>query len=135
MYPYLDFISLIVCSLCLFLYCFEAAIERSGIQKFEKYILELQSFETKEIVNGEEKSRLIFFSKHKRKILYNLIFKPLPVEKNYPETIMSAVENNGNKAIKDGSISYKAQSYIRKILTLNFEGQFYNFEQPQYYLI
>lgn len=38
MYPYLDFISLIVCSLCLFLYCFEAAIERSGIQKFEKYI-------------------------------------------------------------------------------------------------
>lgn len=86
-------------------------------QHDEKYILELQSFETKEIVNGEEKSRLIFFSKHKRKILYNLIFKPLPVEKNYPETIMSAVENNGNKAIKDGSISYKAQSYIRKILT------------------
>lgn len=86
-------------------------------QHDEKYILELQSFETKEIVNGEEKSRLIFFSKHKRKILYNLIFKPLPVEKNYPETIMSAVENNGNKAIRDGSISYKAQSYIRKILT------------------
>ena len=86
-------------------------------QHDEKYILELQSFETKEIVNGEEKSRLIFFSKHKRKILYNLIVKPLPVEKNYPETIMSAVENNGNKAIKDGSISYKAQSYIRKILT------------------
>jgi hypothetical protein len=86
-------------------------------QHDEKYILELQSFETKEIVNGEEKSRLIFFSKHKRKILYDLIFKPLPVEKNYPETIMSAVENNGNKAIRDGSISYKIHSYIRKILT------------------
>lgn len=86
-------------------------------QHDEKYILELQSFETKEIVNGEEKSRLIFFSKHKRKILYDLIFKPLPVEKNYPETIMSAVENNGNKAIRDNSISYKIHSYIRKILT------------------
>ena len=86
-------------------------------QKSEKDILELEKFETKEIVNGEEKSRLMFFSKHKRKILYDLIFKPLPVEKNHPETIMSAVENNGNKAIKDGSISYKAQSYIRKILT------------------
>lgn len=86
-------------------------------QHDEKYILELQSFETKEIVKGEEKSRLIFFSKHKRKILYDLIFKPLPVEKNYPETIMSAVENNGNKAIRDGSISYKIHSYIRKILT------------------
>lgn len=86
-------------------------------QKSEKDILELEKFETKEIVNGEEKSRLMFFSKHKRKILYDLIFKPLPVEKNHPETIMSAVENNGNRAIKDGSISYKAQSYIRKILT------------------
>lgn len=83
----------------------------------EKEILKLEKFETKEIINGKEKSRLMFFSKKKRKILYNLIFKPLPVEKNYPETIMSAVENNGNGAIKDGSISYKAQSYVRKILT------------------
>lgn len=86
-------------------------------QKTEKEIKKLEKFETKEIIDGEEKGRLIFFSKHKRKILYNLIFKPIPVEKNYPETIMSAVENNGNKAIRDGSISYKAQSYIRKILT------------------
>lgn len=85
-------------------------------QKTEKEIKKLEKFETKEIIDGEEKGRLIFFSKHKRKILYNLIFKPIPVEKNYPETIMSAVENNGNKAIRDGSISYKAHSYIRKIL-------------------
>lgn len=86
-------------------------------QHDEKYILELEKFETREIVDGKEKSRLIFFSKKKRKILYDLIFKPLPVEKNHPETIMSAVENNGNKAIRDGSISYKAHSYIRKVLT------------------
>lgn len=86
-------------------------------QKTEKEIRKLEKFETKEIIDGEEKGRLIFFSKHKRKILYNLIFKPIPVEKNHPETIMSAVENDGNKAIRDGSISYKAHSYIRKILT------------------
>lgn len=86
-------------------------------EKNEKEIKKLDKFEAKEIINGEEKSRLIFFSKKKRKILYDLIFKPIPVEKNYPETIMSAVENNGNKAIRDGSISYKAHSYIRKILT------------------
>lgn len=86
-------------------------------QKPEKEILQMEKFETSEIVGGKEKSRLIFFSKKKRKILYDLIFKPLPVEKNHPETIMSAVENNGNKAIRDGSISYKAHSYIRKILT------------------
>ena len=85
-------------------------------QKQEKEIKKLTSFEFKETINGEEKSKLIIFSKHKRKLLYNLIFKPLPVEENYPETIMSAVENNGNQAIKDTSISYKTHAYIRKFL-------------------
>lgn len=85
-------------------------------QKTEKEIKKMNTFETKEIIDGQEKGRLIIFSKHKKKLLSNLLFKPLPVEENYPETIMSAVENNGNKAIKDGSISYKAHSYIRKIL-------------------
>lgn len=94
-------------------------------QKPEKEILKIEKFETKEIVDGEEKGRLIFFSKHKRKILYNLIFKPIPVEKNNPETIMSAVENNGNKAIRDNSISYKAHSYIRKIFTAVIIGGFF----------
>lgn len=96
-------------------------------QKPEKDILEMDKFETKEIIGGKEKSRLIFFSKHKRKILYNLIFKPLPVEKNCPETIMSAVENNGNKAIRDGSISYKAHSYIRKFLTAVVVGGIFGY--------
>lgn len=84
-------------------------------QKTPKEIKQLEVFEPKEIVNGEEESRLIIFSKQKRKILYNLLFKPLPVEENHPETIMSAIENNGNHAIRDGSIAYKAKSYIRKI--------------------
>lgn len=85
-------------------------------QKTEKEIKALEVFETKEIVDGEEKGRLIIFSKSKRKMLYKLLFKPLPIEENHPETIMSAVENNGNKAIRDGSIAYKTHAYIRKIL-------------------
>lgn len=85
-------------------------------QKSEKEIKKLKTCETKENVNGELKTRIIFLSKSKRKHLYNLLFKPLPVEQNHPETIMSAVENNGNKAIRDGSIAFKAQSYIKKIL-------------------
>ena len=96
-------------------------------QKTEKEIKKLEKFETKEIIDGEEKGRLIFFSKHKRKILYNLIFKPIPVEKNYPETIMSAVENNGNKAIRDGSISYKTHSYTRKILMAVVVGGIFSY--------
>ena len=73
-------------------------------------------YKTKEIIDGEEKSRLIVFSKYKKKLLLDLLFEPSPVEENYPETIISAVENDGNKAIKDSSISYKKRSYIRKVL-------------------
>lgn len=86
-------------------------------QKSEKEVKKLKVYEAKETVNGVEKSKIVFLSKTKRKHLLNLLFEPLPVEENHPETIMSAVENNGNKAIKDGSISFKIQSYIRKALT------------------
>lgn len=85
-------------------------------QKPEKEIKKIKSFETKEIIDNKEKSKLIVFSKYKRKKLYALIFKALPVEENKPETIMSAIEINGNKAIKDRSIAYKTHSYIRKIM-------------------
>ena len=87
----------------------------------EKEIKHLKKYEfkymiTKEDGSQEEQAKLIFFSKVKRKKLYDLIFKELPVEPNHPETIMSAVENNGTKAVKDGSVAYKTFSYVRKIL-------------------
>ena len=86
-------------------------------QKTEEEINALRQYEFTYIdpKTNEEKSKIISFSKSKRKKIYNLIFKKLPVEPNYPETIMSAVENNGNNAIRDGSISYKAKAYIKKI--------------------
>lgn len=85
-------------------------------QKTEKKIKQMKSFEVKEIIDGEEKSKLIMFSKFKRKKLYALIFGKIPVEENQPETIMSAIETNTNKAITDGSIAYKTHSYIRKAM-------------------
>lgn len=63
------------------------------------------------------KSRLVFFDRPKRKILYGLIFKEIPVERNHPETIMSAVEYSGIEALKDGSIRYKNRAFLRKILS------------------
>lgn len=81
-------------------------------QKNERFIKNLKSYEFKK--NGE-KSKLIFFSKEKRKQLYNLIFKKLPVEQNFVETIMSATENNGTRALKDGSGKYKKFSFCKKI--------------------
>lgn len=64
---------------------------------------------------GEVKSEKIMpISRHKYKRLYNLIYKPLPVEENHAETIMSAVENNGYKAISNGSKSFKSINFILK---------------------
>ena len=45
-----------------------------------------------------------------------MIFKPLPVKENHTETILSAVENNGYRAIKNGAKSFKRRSYILKII-------------------
>lgn len=69
-------------------------------------------FPTKDNPDGE---KLVIFSRHKRKRIYNLIFKPLPVEENHPETILSAVENDGSGAIKDYSKKFKAGNYVLKL--------------------
>ena len=73
----------------------------------KKEIKKLDSFKTKEIVNGEEKEKIIRFNHKKRAMLYNLIYKPLPIQKNNPDTIQSAIENDGSRAISDGSVTYK----------------------------
>ena len=91
-------------------------------QKSEKQILQ-ESFWV--FNKGNESEYIIQLTKQKRKALHALIFKRIPVEKNHHETIMSAYENNGNKAIRDTSISYKAQSYIKKILTAIVIGGFF----------
>lgn len=82
----------------------------------KKELKKLEEWKTIEIVNGEEKEKVVKFSHSKRKLLYNLIFKPIPVEKNDPATIMSAVENDGSRKIKDGSKSYARGSHIKKFL-------------------
>lgn len=78
----------------------------------EKQIKGIETFEYQK----DNKSHLIVFNKHKRKKLYNLLFKPLPIEENKPETIMSGIENNGYSAIHDTSVSYTKKSYVSKIL-------------------
>lgn len=91
-------------------------------QLSKKEIRHLDTFETKEIVDGKEEKKLIQFGRKKKAMLYRLIFKPLPVEKNNPDTIMSAVENDGTKKIKDTSISFKRRNYVRKFLQATLLG-------------
>ena len=76
----------------------------------------IKRFETTEIIDGEKIPKTIQFGRKKRKILCDLIFKPLPVERNHMETIMSAVENDGTHAIKDTSVAYKRRNYLSKFL-------------------
>lgn len=70
----------------------------------------------------DDGKRKVVFDRSKKKKLYRLIYKRLPVEYNHPETIMSAVENDGRRAIKDGSIRFKQASNTKRILTSIFIG-------------
>ena len=92
-------------------------------QMTEKEIKGLTRHEFK----AENGIKIKFFTKNQRKFLYNLIFKPLPVQKNHPETIMSAVENDGTKAIRDTSIQFKAFSYLKKFLVVILIGLLFGY--------
>lgn len=77
----------------------------------EKQIKRLKHYEFTEQGNNN----IVGFSKQKRKRLHSLIFKEIPVERNVSETILSGVENNGIRAIYDGSQSFKTKSFIQKL--------------------
>lgn len=95
------------------------AKEYEQLQKIPRQELKkIKSYEFK----ADKGSRLILFTRAKRKRLLRLILGELPVQKNRPETIVSAVENNGYSSIKDGSVRYKKRAYIRKILMAGVMG-------------
>lgn len=68
--------------------------------------------------------KVITFSRHKRRALYRLIFKPIPVEENSPSTIMSAVEKDDSRAVRDESIVNKRAAYLRIVIKAVFIGLF-----------
>ena len=80
----------------------------------EKTEQEIKTLTMWEIKKGD-KVFIVPFSKSKRKILRNLIFKPIPVEKNHYETIMSAVENDGTRAIRNSAVQFKRRAFIMKL--------------------
>lgn len=93
-------------------------------QKSPEEIKKIKSFVRKAEKEGEE-DKTIHFNRKQRRRLYNLIFEPIPVEPNQPETIMSALENNGKKAIRDESIPYRTGVYIKKFLLATVVGLFF----------
>lgn len=69
----------------------------------------------------------IVFDRHRRKRLYRLLFRKIPIEQNTPETIMSAVENNGFSKLMDGSITNKTGQYLFKFFQVIVWGGFLAF--------
>ena len=67
------------------------------------------------LVVNEDKT--IFLTKRKKKIIYSLLYKEIPIERNSADTILSCIENNYAKAIRDTSASYKAKTHLKKIIT------------------
>lgn len=83
-----------------------------------------QSKPAKNLKFIEINNRYIPLSRKKRKHLERLIYDKIPIEKNQPETIMSAVENNGHKAIGDKSQSFKLIARITTIFKAVVIGGF-----------
>lgn len=88
----------------------------------EKEIKQLKEFEITEKVKGEEVRRLVHFNKHKRQILQDLIFKPLPVQRNEADTIVSGKEIDITEKVKDHSEPEKKKTHGAKIIKIILLG-------------
>ena len=73
----------------------------------EKEIRKIKKWET--LKNG-----VVYFSCTKRKILKMLLFGGNPVEKNQSSTILSAVDRDYTKSIKNGAINYGKATHTFK---------------------
>lgn len=101
--------------------------ECSFIGITEKELEDLYKFNEEEIkslkcIQTDKKN--VHLNKTKKKHLYKLLFCELPIQKNQPETIMSAIENNGDKAIKDKSVTFKKANKIATYLKAIIVGGF-----------
>lgn len=95
----------------------DAKLSYIGITHEEFNELKQKSIEEiKTIDKFEFDGRIIFFTKKRRKALYNLVFEEIPIEENEPEFIMSAVSFNKSKAITDGSTIYETRVHVIRIL-------------------
>lgn len=88
-----------------------------GISESDFILLkQMSENEINKLKKFENEKKIIHFTKKKRKALYDLIFKPLPVEPNEPEFIMSAVSFDKSKGIQDKSVLFEKITHLRVVL-------------------
>ena len=96
------------------------------VEEFEVFN-QMPEEEIKNLKKHEYNGKIKFFTKFQKKLLSKLIFSPIPVQKNQPETIMSAIENDGTKAIHDDSILFKRHSYFKKFFVVCIIGLIFGY--------
>ena len=87
-----------------------------------KEIKELKEFEITEKVKGDEQKRIVHFNKYKRRILHDLIFKPLPVQRNEADTIVSGKDVDITERVQDHSEPEKKKTHGAKIAKIILVG-------------
>lgn len=100
--------------------CSYIGITQKELEDLNKFTEE----EIKALKFIKTEKRIVHLNKNKKKHLYKLLFCELPVQKNQPETIMSAIENNGYKAISDKSVTFKKANRIATYLKAFVVGAF-----------
>lgn len=106
----------------------QSEFAKIGINQEEFDVLKQKSQkEIKRLKSHEWNGRIIYFTRTRKKLLYNLIFKPLPVKQNEPEFIMSAINVNLTDKIKDNSVGFANFQHIRKILKATVLAVFFSY--------
>ena len=85
------------------------------VKDYER-LMQLPQEEVKHLKSVETAGKTIYLTKKRRKWLYELIFEPLPVETNDPETILSATEERFGAAVNDESVHYRKKQNVKRVI-------------------
>ena len=85
------------------------------VKDYER-LMQLPQEEVKHLKSVETAGKTIYLTKKRRKWLYDLIFEPLPVETNDPETILSATEERFGAAVNDESVHYRKKQNVKRVI-------------------
>lgn len=111
------------------LYIQEVCGKKIGISISELGVLRLKS--KKEIKSLEKvafsSGSVLYLTRARRKAIIHLIYGELPVEANSPDTILSAVDRDYAKAIKDNSKTYGKTAHARVILKALIVGLIFGY--------
>ena len=94
----------------------EIGIIESEYEWFKQQQYEFVKKNTNFEIPTNDGSVLVVLAKGKKRKLMDLLYEPLPIEKNDPTTIMSAIERKKERKLTNKGKTFKEVAYISKIL-------------------